>query len=92
MATKSKRPNFLDEPAGTQPVIAGEAVKPTREGRQKKEDRPDRIGKRGKLFYMNEAAEKQLSILAIEQDTTQQALLISAVNALFAKHGKPPIA
>jgi hypothetical protein len=92
MATKSKRPNFLDEPAAVEPVTAADMAKPGREKTQKKEDRPDRIGKRGKLFYMNEAAEKQLSILAIEQDTTQQALLISAVNALFAKHGKPPIA
>lgn len=56
------------------------------------EKRPDRIGKRATLFQIPEAAKKQLAYMAIEYDTTQQALLTDALNMLFAKYGKPPIA
>lgn len=54
--------------------------------------RPDRIGKRAQLFQLSEAAKKQFAILAIEQDTTQQALLVEAVNDLFRRYNKQPIA
>lgn len=91
MVAKTKRPNFLDEPAA-EPAAAEVPDTITKSSKRQADARPDRVGKRGKLFYMNEAAEKQLSILAIEQDITQQDLLIGAVNALFVKHGKPPIA
>jgi hypothetical protein len=56
------------------------------------EKRPDRAGKRATLFQIPEAAKKQLAFLAIESDTTQQALLTEALNMLFSKYGKPPIA
>lgn len=56
------------------------------------EKRPDRIGKRATLFQLPAAAKKQLAMLAIEQETTQQALISEAINDLFKKHGKPPIA
>ncbi|MDD2465282.1 MAG: hypothetical protein PHI97_14900 [Desulfobulbus sp.] len=54
--------------------------------------RPDRVGKKQTIFHMPEAAKKQLAILAIESETTQQALISEALNDLFKKHGKPPIA
>jgi len=54
--------------------------------------RPDRVGKKQTIFHLPEAAKKQLAILAIETETTQQALLSEALNDLFKKHGKPPIA
>ena len=57
-----------------------------------REARPDRVGKRATLFQLPAAAKKQLAILAIEHETTQQALLVEALNMLFQKHGKPPIA
>ena len=57
-----------------------------------KEIRPDRVGKRATLFHLPAAAKKQLAILAIEHETTQQALLVEALNMLFTKHDKPPIA
>jgi hypothetical protein len=44
------------------------------------------------LFQLPAAAKKQLAILAIERETTQQALLSEALNDLFQKHGKPAIA
>lgn len=54
--------------------------------------RPDRVGRRATLFQLPAAAKKQLAILAIERETTQQALLSEALNDLFKKHGKQPIA
>jgi len=56
------------------------------------EKRPDRAGKRATLFHIPAAAKKQLAVLAIERETTQQALLAEALNDLFKKHGKPAIA
>lgn len=54
--------------------------------------RPDRAGKKQTIFHLPEAAKKQLAMLAIEVDQTQQALLSEALNDLFRKYDKPPIA
>ena len=43
-------------------------------------------------FWTTTAAKRQLRILAAEIDSTQQDLMTEALNDLFAKHGKPPIA
>lgn len=58
----------------------------------KTESRPDRTGRKATIFQVPEAAKKQLAILAIETDKTQQALLSEALNDLFKKYGKQPIA
>ena len=54
--------------------------------------RRDRVGKKQTIFHMPEAAKKQLAILAIETEQTQQALLSEALNDLFKKYSKPQIA
>lgn len=54
--------------------------------------RADRVGKKAILFQAPESAKKQLAILAIEHDKTQQALLSEALNDLFRKYGKEQIA
>src|SRR4051794_3507762 len=51
-----------------------------------------RAGKKAVPFWMPEPAKRQLDIMTIEQDTTIQALLTEAVNGLFTKYQKPPIA
>jgi hypothetical protein len=43
-------------------------------------------------FWVPIAAKRQLRVMAAESDTTQQALMRDALNMLFTKHGKPPIA
>jgi len=48
--------------------------------------------KRQVPFRMNVTAIKQLEYMAIDMDTTRQALLIEAVNDFFKKYKKPPIA
>lgn len=59
---------------------------------EQKQSRPDRAGKKQTIFHIPEAAKKQLAILAIECEQTQQALLSEALNDLFKKYGKPQIA
>jgi hypothetical protein len=59
---------------------------------RKSSPRPDREGKRGNLVFINEAAEKSFSIMGIELDKTKQALMVEAINDLFVKYGRDPIA
>jgi hypothetical protein len=54
--------------------------------------RPDREGKSTTIFQVPEAAKRQLAYLAIDESRTQQSLLIEALNDLFKKYSKPPIA
>jgi hypothetical protein len=68
------------------------ATVPPEQGAPAKEPRPDRAGKRATLFQLPAAAKKQLAIMAIENETTQQALLVEALNMLFERYDKPPIA
>jgi len=51
-----------------------------------------RAGKKAAPFWMPAAAKKQLDFLTVELDITQQALLTEALNDLFIKYGKEPIA
>ena len=53
---------------------------------------PSRVGKKPVTVYYGKEAHLQLKILAAENDTTIQELHEDALNALFVKHGKPPIA
>lgn len=59
-------------------------------------DRPKstgpRAGKKAAPFWIPAAAKKQLDFLTVEHETTCQALLTEALNELFKKYGKPPIA
>lgn len=56
------------------------------------ERRTDRAGKRMIGFYIPDAAYRQLRQLALDEDTTNQALLTEALNMMFKNRGKPPIA
>ena len=51
-----------------------------------------RAGKKAVPLWLPAAAKRQLDLLVMEQDTTKQALLSEAVNDLFKKYRKPPIA
>ncbi len=54
--------------------------------------RTDRNGRVAMPFWVPVAARKQLRVMAAELDTTQQELMTLALNDLFKKYGKPPIA
>jgi hypothetical protein len=51
-----------------------------------------RAGRLAMPFWTTATAKKQLRLLAAEEETTQQALLTKALNALFRSRGKPPVA
>jgi Antitoxin-like ribbon-helix-helix len=57
-----------------------------------REARTDRAGKRMIGFYIPDAAYRQLRQLGLDEETTNQELLTEALNMLFQKRGKPPIA
>jgi len=65
------------------PTVAPAISRASREGRE---------GKKALPFWVPTAAKKQLALLAIEEETTQQELLTEALNDLFKKRSKPPIA
>ena len=53
---------------------------------------PSRRGKRNVSAYIDAVAAKQLRLLAVERDSSTQALVEEALNDLFRKHGKSPVA
>jgi hypothetical protein len=48
-----------------------------------------RAGKKKVTAALDPAMHKQLKTLAVERDTTTEALLTEAIADLFTKHGKP---
>jgi hypothetical protein len=65
---------------------------PTSQAQPPRRREASREGKRGKLVYLTEAAEKQLTFIGAEHDKTQQALMVEAVNLLFERYGRDQIA
>jgi hypothetical protein len=53
---------------------------------------PSREGKKALTAWVPAAAAKQFNMMALEQDTTVQALLAELVDEFFARHGKPRLA
>ena len=53
---------------------------------------PPAEGMKGQTLRLNLGAWRELKILAIEQGKPAHALLIEAVNDLFKKYGKEPLA
>ena len=51
-----------------------------------------RAGKKKVTAPLSGEAHRQLKTLAVEQGGTVEGLLVEAINDLFQKHGKPPIA
>jgi hypothetical protein len=53
---------------------------------------PSRVGKKTVAAHFDPAVSRQLKQLGLDRDTSTQALLREAINDLFTKYGKPPIA
>lgn len=53
---------------------------------------PSRVNKKAVTGFFEPEVSKQLKLLAIEQETTLQALLVDAINDIFKKYNKSPIA
>ena len=54
--------------------------------------RPVRVGRRQIAGWFAPEVARQLHMIALEEDTTLQALMAEAFNDVFTKRGKPPIA
>lgn len=53
---------------------------------------PSRVGKKTVAAHFDPAVSKQLRQIGLDRNTSTQALLREAINDLFNKYGKPPIA
>jgi hypothetical protein len=84
----SKRPSLFKAKSTAEPEAAHTApVAVTGPQTKTRAERPSsRAGKRILSIYLDPLAWKQLRMLALEADTTTQALGEEAINLLFAKH------
>lgn len=79
-----------DSPA---PVSSDDAVAAVaEEGGQQSKRAPARRGKKMVAAYFDPAVSRQLKQLGLDRDLSNQALIREALNDLFEKHGKAPIA
>lgn len=53
---------------------------------------PSRRGKKRLEVWVSPEARKQLKLIAVEEDKSQDRMMADALNMLFDKHGIPPIA
>ena len=85
----SKRPSlFAAKPIGTANTKEPATVAMPADSRGPTSKRPpSRAGKRVLSVYLDPLAWRQLRQLALDADTSTQALGEEAVNLLFAKHG-----
>lgn len=83
----SKRPSLFAPKHTAAPDIAGPEEETTSPSSSAATRPPSREGKRVLSVYLDPLAWKQLRQLALDADTTTQALGEEAVNLLFAKHG-----
>ena len=72
--------------SGEGEVTVGTAPKPT------PTVPPSRQGKKMISGHFDKDVHRQLKMLALERDTSIQNLLSEALNALFERNNKPPIA
>ncbi|UFP97293.1 hypothetical protein ISF26_24520 (plasmid) [Gloeobacter morelensis MG652769] len=53
---------------------------------------PSRVGKKAITGHFDPAVSRQLKQLALDRQTSVQALMAEALNDLFEKHGRSPLA
>lgn len=83
------------KPVAPAPVVpqAAESPSETHQAAQEKgKQQPSRVGKVNISGYFDPAVRKQINLLAAELDQNKAELLAEAINLLFEKHGRSPIA
>ena len=87
MKTMPKRPSLFAPKPGSDSHTEDAAAEPvTAESRPVTTRPPSRVGKRVLSIYLNPIAWRQLRELALDLETSTQALGEEAVNLLFEKH------
>lgn len=79
-------------PKPTTKPRAESAEKPKAKAEKTSKTPASREGKKPLIAYVDPAAVRELKILSAKLDSTQQDLLVEALNDLFVKHGMKPIA
>ena len=95
MATKNSLADglrSLSNKTTPQPKPVESAVAITESVDKGKHYRPSRDGTRAITAHADPAVSKQIRQLALDEDTSVQALVHEALNLLFEKYGKPQIA
>lgn len=72
-----------------QPAVQAAAVERPRTATKKA---PSREGMRAVTCYVREEAHKQLRLMCIEKNAKIQEIMVEALNDVFQKYGKPPVA
>ena len=83
----SKRPSLFAAKSAPVPAESEQAAPATVADATASRRPPSREGKRVLSIYLDPLAWKQLRQLALDTETSTQALGEEAVNLLFAKHG-----
>lgn len=85
----------VDSPAPVKADLTSEAVTQKNTKSQttaKSKKPPSRMNTKAITGHFDPSVSKQLKMLAVTQDSSIQELLREAINDLFTKHGKNPIA
>ncbi|MGK7912872.1 MAG: ribbon-helix-helix domain-containing protein [Synechococcus sp.] len=85
-AANDKEKESLSQKSSTQSKLSQEASP------RKQSVPPSRQGKKAVTGHFDPAVSRQLKQLALDRDTTVQSLLTEALNILFEKYGRNPIA
>jgi hypothetical protein len=91
MVKKASLASALQEASG-KPNTVVETSKPSEAQAINNPLPPSRQGKKAITGYFDAAVSRQLKQLALDRDTTIQALLSEGLNELFIKYGRNPIA
>lgn len=90
MARKTSLKNALEQASG-QPEKVAQSMSLSESPTRTKQP-PSRQGKKAITGHFDPAVSRQLKQIALDQDTTVQALLADALNDLFVKYNQNPIA
>lgn len=80
------------KPAAKEPAAATATVRKRPAAESRTLVQPGRVGKKPLIGYYSPECIKQFKQITLDRDTTQQDLLAEALNDLFHKYGKAPIA
>jgi hypothetical protein len=67
---------------------APDVIEASPAGHVKGQRAPSRVGKKGLTFYLEPPTMKKLRLIALDEETSLQALMTEAVNLLFKNRGQ----